>query len=327
MNKPIKSIAFYVNGNDTCGLGHIYRVLQLANEFTKQSINIDIYFDTKQTKREFFGDTKHNLVTVEGTEGLIRKLKDKEYDILINDILQTNKEYVELLRESCPKMRIVNFEDDGEGAPYADLVINALYDGNCSDNIKSGIDYYMISEQFLKYEPISITNKVENILVTFGGADPMGYTNKVLEIAQKEKYKQIKFMFVVGRANKGFDKSLKIEEENIEVLYNINNMPEVMSRCDLAITSRGRTGYELAALGVPTISIAQNEREERHNFMSSSNGFKYIGYNPSKEVIEKAMKELIETSKNERETVQKKMLVHDLRNGTKRVVECITKLW
>ena len=46
------------------------------------------------------------------------------------------------------------------------------------------------------------------------------------------------------------------------------NMPELMSSCDIAITSRGRTGYELALLGIPSIAMAQNQREEKHGLFA-----------------------------------------------------------
>ena len=39
-------------------------------------------------------------------------------------------------------------------------------------------------------------------------------------------------------------------------------MAELMEGIDLAITSNGRTIFELAAMGVPTISMAQNR--EKH---------------------------------------------------------------
>ena len=46
-------------------------------------------------------------------------------------------------------------------------------------------------------------------------------------------------------------------------------MPELMTSCDVGITSRGRTGYELAILGIPSIAMAQNKREEKHGFVSN----------------------------------------------------------
>jgi LmbE family N-acetylglucosaminyl deacetylase len=63
-------------------------------------------------------------------------------------------------------------------------------------------------------------------------------------------------------------------------------MPELMTSCDVGVTSRGRTGYELALLGIPTIAMAQNKREEKHGFVCNENGFTYIGLNPADEIIE-----------------------------------------
>ena len=68
-------------------------------------------------------------------------------------------------------------------------------------------------------------------------------------------------------------------------MYDINNMPDVMSKCDVAISSRGRTGYELAILGIPTMVMAQNEQEVMHKFISKKNGFDYIGLHPTKQMI------------------------------------------
>ena len=88
-----RSIAFYVNGNDTCGLGHIYRVLQIANEFTKQSINID--------KREFFNKAKHSIVSVEGIEDLLVTSRSEREAIqkkmLVHDLRNGTKRVVECI--------------------------------------------------------------------------------------------------------------------------------------------------------------------------------------------------------------------------------------
>ena len=103
-------------------------------------------------------------------------------------------------------------------------------------------------------------------------------------------------------------------------------MPELMSKCDIAITSRGRTGYELAMLGVPSIAMAQNEREEKHGFVCDENGFDYIGLNPVDDVIEANLKMFLTMSKSGRQQYQKMLLSHDLRNGRKRVMGLINNL-
>lgn len=103
-------------------------------------------------------------------------------------------------------------------------------------------------------------------------------------------------------------------------------MTEGMSKSDAAIISRGRTGFELALMGVPSISIAQNERETTHAFMKEENGFNYLGLEPSFNEMKKAIKELVESDKAQREILQKKMLFHDLRNGRDRIMHLIRSL-
>lgn len=114
--------------------------------------------------------------------------------------------------------------------------------------------------------------------------------------------------------------------ENIEVLYDVANMPELMSSCDIGITSRGRTGYELALLGIPSISMAQNPREEKHGFVCNENGFSYIGLNPADEIIEGTLNMYLKMSKSSRQHYQDMLLSHDLRGGRKRVMGLINGL-
>ena len=99
-----------------------------------------------------------------------------------------------------------------------------------------------------------------------------------------------------------------------------------MTSCDVAVTSRGRTGYELAVLGIPAFAMAQNQREEKHGFVSNENGFTYIGLNPSDHIIESTLDLYLSLSKEERQAFQDKLLSHDLRNGRKRVMGLINSL-
>jgi spore coat polysaccharide biosynthesis predicted glycosyltransferase SpsG len=54
-------------------------------------------------------------------------------------------------------------------------------------------------------------------------------------------------------------------------------MSSIMEKADLAISSAGRTMYELAHMRVPSIIMSQHEREETHTFARAENGFEYIG--------------------------------------------------
>ena len=319
-----KKVAIYVNGNNQRGTGHIYRALEIADEFFSKP---DIYYDSNQTDPAVFGKTTHTLIPVNGIAELFDRCREKQYDILINDILSTSIDYMIGLRSVLPKARIVNFEDDGEGVMKADLVFNALYSKSDLPQVRAGEKYYIAGKTFLMYNPIPIREKVERVLVTFGGADPRNYTDRILAIISKPEYSNVQFTVVLGRAKQNVDQLMKYNElPNIEVFHDVANMPELMTKCDMALTSRGRTGYELAILGIPTIAMAQNEREERHGFVSNENGFTYIGLDPADEIIESNLRMYLELSRSSRQHFQDTMLKHDLKGGRRRVMGLIENL-
>lgn len=316
-----KKVAIYVNGNNKRGMGHIYRALELADEFF---VKPDIYYDVNQTDRNVFGKTTHNLIPVDGIAELFDKCKTNQYTLFINDILSTSIDYMIGLRRVLPNAKLVNFEDDGEGAIKADMVFNALFHDSELPHIYAGEKYYISSKTFMFYEPIEIKNEVKRVFISFGGADPQNYSDRLLSIVSKDEYKKYQFIVVLGRAKNNVDALLEYNKyENIEVVYDVANMPEIMSKCDMGITSRGRTGYELAMLGIPTISMAQNQREEKHGFVCNENGFTYIGLNPADEIIESNLRMYLSMSKESREHFHSMLLSHELRDGRKRVMSLI----
>ena len=319
-----EKVAIYVNGNNKRGIGHIYRALELADEFYSKP---DIYYDINQTDPKVFGVTTHTLIPVNGIHDLFNRCQKEEYTVFINDILTTSLDYMIGLRSVLPKTKIVNFEDDGEGIFKADLVFNALYHQDDLPHVKAGEKYYISGKTFMFYEPIKIKEKVKKVFISFGGADPQNYSDRLLDMICKEEYKDYQFVVVLGRAKCNVDALLEYNKyDNIEVLYDISNMPEIMSSCDIGVTSRGRTGYELAILGIPSISMAQNHREEKHGFVCNENGFSYIGLNPEDEVIKATLDMYIKMSQKGRQHYQDMLLSHDLRGGRKRVMGLINGL-
>lgn len=319
-----QKIGIYVNGNNNRGLGHVCRVLEIADEFYTKP---DIYYDINQTDREVFGDTAYRLIGVNGIGELLDCCRKEQYDLFINDILSTSIDYMIALREAMPYVKIINFEDDGEGIYKADLVVNALYHESPLEHVKNGEKYYIAPKLYLFYDRIDIRDTVSKVFISFGGADPQNYSERLLEIASKEKYNNIQFTVVLGRAKKNAKEILENNRKsNIEVLYDVKNMPEIMHSCDIALTSRGRTGYELAILGIPTIAMAQNRREEKHRFVSGENGFTYLGLNPSDHVIDSMLDMYIHMSKEERIKYQQLLLKSNLVDGRKRVMGLINSL-
>ena len=211
-----QKVAIYVNGNNKRGVGHIYRALELADEFYTKP---DIYFDINQTDPKIFGTTTHNLIPVNGIAELFDRCKEKQYTVFINDILTTSIDYMIGLRSVLPDAKIVNFEDDGEGILKADLVFNALYHDSTMPQIRAGEKYYICGKLFMFYDPIQIQSEVKRVFISFGGADPQNYSDRLLSMISKPEYSQYHFVVVLGRA-----------KHNVKELLEYNQYPNKIGR-------------------------------------------------------------------------------------------------
>ena len=222
--------------------------------------------------------------------------------------------------------RVVNFEDRGSGADYADCVINALYHEEKKYNRYSGYKYYFIRDEFLTTKPKEFSDEVNNIVVMYGGSDPTDMTRKTYRVLQKvsNDYPNIEFHIITGFGYKYKD---EVKDDIIHRIFVHNDVKRVsafLSKADLAITAQGRTIYELASMGVPSIVLAQNKREMQHAFASLENGFinMGLGVEQSLDSIESTIKWLITTPKIRRE-MHDALLEKDFSKGQQRVIELI----
>jgi spore coat polysaccharide biosynthesis predicted glycosyltransferase SpsG len=100
-----------------------------------------------------------------------------------------------------------------------------------------------------------------------------------------------------------------------------------MLSSDIAITSAGRTVFELAALNVPMIVICQNIRETTHTFASNKNGVLNLGYRNKllEGDILKSFKKLTEDV-SVRHSMVEKMRELNFDKGKSRVISAIKSL-
>lgn len=315
-----EKIAIFVNGNLEMGLGHIYRSFDIADSLY---VKPDIYYLKGITETEAFGDTTHNLIQIKDLEEFYQKIKENKYTTLITDNLDTELEYMKSVREMLPKAKLINFEDKNEGHGLADHTINSFFDTKKYIGTLNGSKYYFARKAYLSFKPINIREKVEDVLILFGGADPQNYTEKLLKIISASKYDKIHFRIIVGRSNAEFKNSKAKTNSNIEIIYNTKILPELIQKSDIAISSCGNTAYEFALLGIPTIAIAENLREEDHEFIRATNGFNYLGINPDEKTIERELDKFINLSQEERQNIHNKQLSTDLISGRERILRII----
>jgi spore coat polysaccharide biosynthesis predicted glycosyltransferase SpsG/CMP-N-acetylneuraminic acid synthetase len=290
-----KRIVFRIIGNEQVGMGHIYRALTLAHEITDH----EVYFVCDEQSRKAVSRLagEDYWLGIYKEKNILNQILDLKPDMVINDILDTKKNYISTLRKH--EIRVINFEDLGAGASHTNLTINELYDTptNSSENILWGQKYFFLREEFNEARPNRFKKKVDTILVTFGATDPSDYTRKVLRaISSYCAEKKIKIFLVTGGGYphiKELEREIKnISTPQIEYIHVTGVMSHIMEQAQVAIGANGRTAYELAHMNIPSIILSHHERESTHSFTSRSRGFVSLGIYKGKKTDKQILKAL-----------------------------------
>lgn len=321
-----KRIIFRVDGNAVLGMGHIYNCITLAQSM----IEHDVLFVLRNDS--FAGINKIKEMNlpfrlINDNQNLNEVIEDFKPDVWVNDCLNTTKDYILYLKSKID--RVVTIEDLGSGVLYADAVINALYSDEDlrGANVYNGWRYVCLRDEFQIEKPKKFSDIVTNIMIMFGGSDPSNYTKMLYDsiLAIRDRFNGIRFNFVIGL---GYDierNELKtVEEKNIYVYPNVKKVTEYMKMADLAIISQGRTIFEVASMGIPSIVLSQNEREANHKFATMRHGFINLGMKDEVDgdVLENTLNWLIKTSPVRRD-MHELMLKYSLREGLARVKSII----
>jgi spore coat polysaccharide biosynthesis predicted glycosyltransferase SpsG len=281
-NRP--RVLFVVIGYPAVGLGHIYRSMMLAEAMP----GCDVGFLCTRESSAFALDlpaAKYPARRQESGE-LHRDVLALRPDLVINDMLDTDEDYMRPLKEAG--LRLVNFEDEGPGAACADLVVNALYGRAGKDDPRRlyGHGNFCLRDEFLKAVRKPFSPVAEQVLVTFGGTDASDFTRKSVDAlydlcAQGENPLKLRIVAGPGYARQDVLKTYLARRDPegriLSYTHATNVMSAEMEKADFAVCSAGRTVYELAHMRIPAIVLSHHEREDMHSFARPENGFLYLG--------------------------------------------------
>jgi len=318
-----KQILFVVTGNTQVGLGHVYNTLIVANDILNHQITFLVDMNSQMAYDKIA--SKNYPVFMQEDEDMVHDIKKINPDIIINDKLDTTKEYIAQLKKL--NYKVINFEDLGEGSKGADLVINAIYpEKQVLPNHYFGHKYFILRDEFIYSKQKKVIKEVKNILISFGGVDPNNYTKKVIDTIYNYCIENnINITVITGFGYHKYD-SL-IDYDYIDIKKNITNISRYMLEADIIFTSAGRTTYEIASIGTPTIVLAQNERELTHFFASNEFGFLNLGlgYKLSDKEVFNNFIGLVQ-SVDSRKYMSELMKKIDLKDGRQRVINLIQNL-
>jgi len=271
-----KKIAIVVNAYNEIGTGHVYRCLSIASKLVFHDV-LFLLDEQYELGIHIVDNYNYPFKLYDGEDDLLKILREWSPQVVINDILNTSREYITCLKNDG--YFVVNFEDLGTGTEVADVVFDALYEHEIGENnVFTGHKYYILKDEFYFQPQKLITQQVNNILITFGGSDPNNFTEKVIDSILSTSYEG-RINVIVGLGYHGLEGLIDKYESNqsIQIYKNVLDISEFMFKADIIFTSAGRTMYEVCSLGVPTICLCQNERELTHVFANETNGFINMG--------------------------------------------------
>ena len=307
------------------GMGHAYRTLALAYALARHDITIVLSVD-KPLGVGFFQEYPFKVETVEDELVFLNLARKTRADLIVLDQLDTHQEFVALLGEHS---KIVTFEDLGSGAEQADLLVADLYENPRvpAERQLTGVQNSVLAPSFESLpRKIKFRETVEDVLLLFGGTDPSNLAIKALESLQTIDFK--------GRVTlvRGLGASLvdptKFSGLDLQILSNVKNMPALMVKADLAISSAGRTITELSCIGVPTLCLAQNAKELTHTHTTVNNGVIMMGLGSlvSAETLGAHIKKLCQDTDLRRTLHERALSATAGRNNTSIVKRIMRKL-
>jgi spore coat polysaccharide biosynthesis predicted glycosyltransferase SpsG/CMP-N-acetylneuraminic acid synthetase len=318
-------VVFRVDGGGDRGLGHVSRCLTLAAELerTLRAAPTFVCRTDYPAGIAAVRDAGREVQPVDpGARDPLAPVVAMDPDLVFLDVLDTDPERVQRLHRTAAA--VVNLEDLAGGPEHADLVVNALYEPElveAEDNHLAGAAYFVLREEF-RDRPLAVPDHAAHGLLTFGGSDPAGLSALAVRAVAGDGRD---YRLVRGRDfdDPALDAALA-DAPNVAAVTD-PEMGALMEWADLAVCSGGRTAYELAATGTPTLVLAQNDREhERMTALGERGVVDYLGdgREASVEAVRAAVADLAADPERRRDLAERAREFVD-GAGTRRILDAV----
>ena len=270
MNK----IIYRVDGGRVWGvsMGHIKRALISANALAN-SAAVSFIMKDYPDGVSYVRDAGFDIHTIDKDDNsdrtLINLVKKENPSTVIFDLRETPyREFFKYARGQNIKTVVFDILGKCSGAP--DIVINdsivSKYTSYSFDGDKTSLytgPQYFLSNELPKPSPIN--NEIINIAVTMGGSDPAALTKKIVKFLVKKQNAK-KYHIILGPLfSEECEKEIRNmckTKQNFQIYRNPSSFLGLLVKQDLVICAGGRTLYESAYLGRPTIVVPSIEHED-----------------------------------------------------------------
>ena len=206
-----------------------------------------------------------------------RAVLNDPVDWIIVDHYAIDYRWENALRDKCHKMMCI--DDLADRVHACDLLLDQNFgrtEDDYLDLVPSGTklllgpQYALLRHEFADWREASLKGRMQpqlrHLLITMGGVDQDNVTEVILNtIDQYQLIDLERITVILGPHAPWLDNVRKLVSKmsaSVTLLSNVNNMAELMAKCDLAIGAGGTTTWERCSLGIPTvlISLAENQK-------------------------------------------------------------------
>ena len=277
---PPKRVLFRVDAGSIEGLsfGHLSRCLILAKEL-KRSADSEVIFLMRDYKEgiAFARSSEWGLQPIDASlskkehdKSVIKFTTDVKPDCLVVDLPDENPSiYLKHARKN--QILTICIDDTAKLSYASDIILNSsiLADrkkyGECLPTARFllGTDYFIMDDYVAKKKGVQKDSPF-SVKITFGGSDPKGLTENVVNTLAEHNWSNVQFTVILGPGFKDKNSVIRASRplnEKIEIIDNPNDMNKIFLEADLVICAGGRTLYELNKIGVPCVAIATSKNE------------------------------------------------------------------
>ncbi len=272
--------ALCVEASHQRGMGHLFRMLHFASFLREQNEDVIFFMNAHQPAMTILNENGFDFEAValdDLQSDWERQLIQKHgVDVWVNDRLDTDVMHARRVKDA--KVKLVTFDDRGEGAAMADLHVAALIFDEVRElkgrKVLSGVQYLILDKGIDDYRRQRLA--LNKIVISMGGSDTYGVTVQVVEMLKGSK---IPVTVIVGPGFEHLERLQQVMPDHFDLRVNVPSLAEAFVEFDLAFTAGGVTPFEACASGLPCIVVATEKFEMPiGRYLEETGATIYAGY-------------------------------------------------
>lgn len=259
------------DGGPEIGFGHLVRTGALAERCLDDDHRVTYLTATGEDAKIVCPDSVGiaEISVTDARSEVTDWIARHEPDVVVVDSYEVDEGYQRAVAAVSRRLAVVM--DDDRYLVHADCLINGNvyaeeleYEWSGTEPIWClGTDYLLLRADVQRLTDVEILghDTVERVLITMGGSD---IQNRTPDVVRAFDGIDVEGEVIVGPGFQNLDEIVRGAERTnaqIEILETPDDLPQRMSRADLAVSATGSTIYELLALGTPTIGIPQADNQ------------------------------------------------------------------